>query len=93
MRKWLPRAYGTHHNTASTARDDKNPTREFRRINPGLILLKLSYGVRNKNNTHTNTYIMVTIPTYVNTIMKIRALHAQRADTCSTTKKQVDGAE
>ncbi|CAN0331005.1 unnamed protein product, partial [Ascophyllum nodosum] len=26
MRKWLPRAYGTHHNTASTARDDKNPT-------------------------------------------------------------------
>ena len=40
MRKWLPRAYGTHHNTASTARNDKNPTREFRRINPGLILLK-----------------------------------------------------
>ncbi|CAN0445940.1 unnamed protein product [Ascophyllum nodosum] len=27
MRKWLPRAYGTHHNTASTARSDKNPTR------------------------------------------------------------------
>ena len=42
MRKWLPRAYGTHHNTASTARDDKNPTREFRRINPGLILLKVA---------------------------------------------------
>ena len=42
MRKWLPRAYGTHHNTASTARDDKNPTREFRRINPGIILLKVA---------------------------------------------------
>ena len=42
MRKWLPRAYGTHHNTASTARNDKNPTREFRRINPGLILLKMA---------------------------------------------------
>ena len=41
MRKWLPRAYGTHH-TASTARNDKNPTREFRRINPGLILLKVA---------------------------------------------------
>ena len=41
MRKWLPRAYGTHHNTASTARNDKNPTREFRRINPGQILLKM----------------------------------------------------
>ncbi|CAN0387972.1 unnamed protein product, partial [Ascophyllum nodosum] len=25
-RKWLPRAYGTHHNAASTARNDKNPT-------------------------------------------------------------------
>ena len=43
MRKWLPRAYGTHHNTASTARDDKNPTREFRRINPGPILLKVAH--------------------------------------------------
>ena len=42
MRKWLPRVYGTHHNTASTARNDKNPTREFRRINPGPILLKLA---------------------------------------------------
>ena len=41
MRKWLPRAYGIHHNTASTARNGKNPTREFRRINPGLILLKI----------------------------------------------------
>ena len=45
MRKWLPRAYGTHHNTASTARNGKNPTREFRRINPGLILLKPSHMV------------------------------------------------
>ncbi|CAN0365516.1 unnamed protein product, partial [Ascophyllum nodosum] len=25
-----------------TARNDKNPTREFRRINPGLILLKVA---------------------------------------------------
>ena len=40
MIKWLYRVYGTHHNTASTARNDKNPTREFRRINPGSILLK-----------------------------------------------------
>ena len=40
MRKWLSRAYGTHHNTAFTARNDKNPTREFQRINPGPILLK-----------------------------------------------------
>ena len=46
MRKWLPGAYGTHHNTASTARNGKNPTREFRRINPGLILLKVA-------STHT----------------------------------------
>ena len=48
MRKWLPRAYGTHHNTASTARDDKNPTREFRRINPGPILLKQPYYLCNR---------------------------------------------
>ena len=47
MRKWLPRAYGTHHNTASTARNDKNPTREFRRINPGPILLKVASTVPN----------------------------------------------
>ena len=46
MRKWLPRAYGTHHNTASTARNDKNPTREFRRINPGPILLKIVYRIK-----------------------------------------------